>query len=317
MKENKIKKAYEELKFSEDLTERYAQAVISRESEGRNLKRRRLAPVMLALLLVGTTVYAAEKFDFLGWYYGAKAELLRDSADTGIYTAQNLHLKMSVEDAVFTEEYGIVFLHIQALDNIGKEFMERNKEVSMFELTAEGEEGIYGSSGESRFCERLSDEENWYYAVQATQFKTGEKSDFARVSFPAEDAKQYVAVSDCLSAMEITFPAEQIAGMTQIYTKCGEFEMVSVSPLAVTVSWNSREDALRRVKCLKITRKDGSVLELIHKQGQGYQPTSEWASIFSSDSGEEGRSVVTAIPKEVLDTEEIESVTLDGVLCQP
>ena len=62
VKEDEIKKSYEELKFSEDLPERYLQAADLQEGDKRR-KKIHLAPMLIGILMVGTTIYGAERFD--------------------------------------------------------------------------------------------------------------------------------------------------------------------------------------------------------------------------------------------------------------
>lgn len=321
MTEKEIKKTYDELKFTENLPDLYFRNITSKAENRHKPKNIRLAPVLLCILLAGTTIYGAEKLDLLGWNYGEKAKLIRDSADETVYTVQNDHLKISVEDAVFSEEYGVVFLHIQALDETGKEFMSRNMEGLNMQLLIEGDEvkNTGWATECRRICEEISAEDTWYYMVQTVNHTAGEawEYDTAKVSVSVSDFPEIRNTADDILPLEVEFPVSKtIRGIH--YTDCGEFEEVCVSPFAITVSWNSTEDEeyLRRVENLEIVKKDGSVLKLTHTFGMGYHVTSEWESVFTTVSDSEGRTVLSAIPKEILNPEEIESVTLNGVLCR-
>lgn len=322
MKGNEIKKAYDELKFTENLPDKYFRNITSGTETIHKRKKMRLAPVLLCVLLAGTTIYGAEKLDLLGRNYGEKAKIIRDSADETIYASQNDYLKLSVEDAVFSGEYGVVFLHIQALGEAGREFMSRNGESLSMELFMEedGAQNTGSSTWCRRICEDISDEDNWYYMVQTANHRSGGAGEYdtAKVSLSVSDSAENGNMADDVLPPEVEFPVSRtIRGIH--YTECGEFEEVSVSPFAITVSWNTTgagEEYLRRVENLEVVKKDGSTLKLTHTFGMGYHVTSKWESVFTTFDDNEGRKVLSAIPKEILDPEEIESVTLNGVLCR-
>lgn len=323
MKKEELKKAYDELEFTENLQDQYFYNITSRECELKKHKKIRLAPVLLCILLASTTIYAAEKLDLLKWYYGEEAKTLPNGTDEKTFTAQNEHLKMSVEDALFTEEYGIVFVHIQALDKEGNAFMSQNKNSLSVKLSIENDEvpHVGGSSVTSWFCEEISNEENWYYRVQTVNYKSGEgeSPDMARVSFPDSYPVEDENMEDSAQALTVEFPVSQTISAAKTYTKCGDFRKVSVSPLAITISWDAGEtqgEYLSRVKKLEIEKTDGTILKLEHIFGKGYDVTADWDFIFMTESDREGLAWLTAVPKEILVPEEIKSVTLNGILCE-
>lgn len=317
MKKDEIKKAYEELNFSEDLQNRYLQAAALRKDEKKRGKIR-LAPVLLCILLLGTTIYAAERFDWFNWYYKNNYPLIRDSTDINIYSTQNEHLKMSVENAVFTKEYGIVFLHIEALDEKGKAFMQQNKESLSIELTAENdaEANTGGSCSANRLCREVSDEENWYYTLQTINHKTSSSADYetARVIFPSPYPGGEGDVQGNFQAMELAFPVIKTIGDVRVYKECEGFEELSVSPLTVTIVWRDEESIFSRyVQRVDITMKDGSVIGYQNQSGEALSP--EWDScLYSND--DKDRNILTLIPKEILDVENIASVSVNGVVCK-
>lgn len=323
MKRDEIKRAYEELEFREDLQDRYFRNITSRGLERKKDKRFRLAPVLLCVLLAGTTIYAAEKLDLLGWYYGEGAKILRDATEDAVFTAQNGHLKMSVEDAVFTEGIGTVFVHVEALDEEGMQFMRQNGSSLSVELSMEkdGETAMDGSSVASQFCGEISDEENWYYRIQTVNHSAAEDGggyQTAEVSF--WDAKSEEAdVPDSLQNLAVEFPVSQALKEGRNYTECGEFRKVSLSPLSVTVSWDTMltaDGSMKRLEELEIKKSDGSVLRLEYVFGNGYEMNGEWESVFMTESGGDGLTTLTAVPKGILIPEEIETVKVNGTVCK-
>ena len=206
MKREELKKAYYELNFTADLQETYFRNITSSGGNLQRRKRIRPVPILLCVLLAGTTIYAADKFDLLKWYYGDDAKIIRNLTDGKPLTDQNEHLKMSVEDAVFTGEYGMAFVHIQALDAEGNTFMKQNQDSLSVNLSVENEElqNKVGTALTSRFCEEISDEGNWYYRVQTVNHKSVEKesSDMARVTFPGSDSLEDGNLADSTSESE-------------------------------------------------------------------------------------------------------------------
>lgn len=319
MKKDEIKSAYEELNFSENLQNEFFYSITSGESSGRKRKKFSPALALICILLAGTTIYAAERLDWFHWYYGEDYSLISDKTDSKIYSTENGRLKMSVENAVFTKESGVVFVHIQALDEKSREFMEQNAEFLSIEFAAETKEvQNEGGSGESSsFCKELSDEENWYYILRTVNHKTSEFPDYdtAKICFPASYQESYGKNVAVLSPMELEFPVTQTIGTAYVYKECGKFQEVSVSPLTVTVAWGEPEEAtetVQNVEKLEIVMKDGNVLTY---EKSNVPLLSEWESCQKT-TGSGGRTVLTLVPKKLLDVEKIETVAVNGVVCK-
>ncbi len=317
VKEDEIKKSYEELKFSEDLPERYLQAADLQEGDKRR-KKIHLAPMLIGILMVGTTIYGAERFDWFNWYFKENYPLIQESADRNRYSTQNEHLKMSVENTVFTKEYGMVFLHIQALDEEGKAFMEQNQESLQIELAAENDAqaDTGGLGSRTRLCQEISDEENWYYLLQTINHKTSDSPDYetARVTFRSTDSMGEGELSDVPQAMELTFPVTQTIGTSYVFKQCEGFLEVSVSPLTVTLVWETEKSQfMQYVQTVEIGMKDGE--RITYENQPETQLSPEWdAYLYSSD--EAGKNILTLISKEILDVENIADVRVNGTACK-
>ncbi len=327
MNKDEIRKAYEELNFSKNMQSRYFRNITSREEMTQKKRRFRLAPVLLCVFLLGTTVYAAERLDLLGWYYGKEAAAISQKADTNSYTAQNQHLKISVESAVFTEEYGNIFVHVQALDEEGKKFMQENcrwlsMEVEMYDRTEEA--AMRGGSSTRDFLDEISDEENWYYSLESTSHHEVSETvnyDTAIVRFPgsAQEADQWTPES--LRPIQIEFSIADIVDNRKVYTKCGSFDRIAVSPLTVTLEWKNvleeGKSCFERVETLEILMKDGSTVMFNNQIGTNpYEEGSAWKSCLITESAEDNSRVMTLISSSVLDVEQIDSVILNGAACE-
>lgn len=70
MKSGEIKKAYEELDFSEHLQETYYRKIVSGKKEPEKRWKAAVVPAMFCLLAAGTTIYAAEKLNWFQRNYG-------------------------------------------------------------------------------------------------------------------------------------------------------------------------------------------------------------------------------------------------------
>lgn len=316
MKKDELKKAYEELRFRKDLPEVYYQNIVSGKLQTRTYRGVRLASVMLVVCLLGTTVYAARRLDWFQWLYGEDYALIQEKTDSDIYHTQNEHLRMSVENAVFSEEYGKALVHIQALDEEGKQFMSVSGESCYPGMIRVGEEleEQAGSGCNAKPVLEFSDEENWYYQVDVVTAGNCsiDGTEVVQVSYPSEFMRTGETPED-MEPLVLEFPVKQVIGEADTYTKCGEFQEVSISAFAVVIKWNYAEGSAgeHRVAELKITMKDGS--ELFYEDSKGGVLGPGWESVGTWKRN--GQAYQIMRPEKLVDIRKIESVMLNGVIC--
>lgn len=317
MKGEEIKRAYDEIEFSKDLEERYFDSIMSVPyKKQRNLKYR-VIPVFVCLMLFGSTVFAAVKFNWFEWEFGKAAAVIQNKVDEEIYSVQNKELKMSVESSVFTKEGGKVFVHIEALNHDGKKFMQNHADrfAPMLNLDGSTEEDAYSSSANnSRYYEELSDEGNWYYWASIIYNKTDRSKEFvsAKVTFGGEEIEQ----------IELEFPIKQIVNSKRKYKTCGVFRDITISPLIVTFSWKA-EDLKNQEVDMIITYKDGKTLRYNRaEEGKNYKiwnpsyDRNAWEQKLISTDKTNEECIINLVPEEIIDVDKIESVQFNGILCE-
>lgn len=317
MKGEDIKKAYDEIKFSKNLEARYFDNIMFVQyKKQRNLKYRAI-PVLICIMLLGSTVFAAAKFNWFEWEYGKDASVIQSEVDEEIYSVQNKKLKMSVESSVFTKEGGRVFVHIEALNQDGKKFMQNHadKFAPMLNLNSSVENDSYSGSGNnSGYYKELSDEENWYYWASIIYNKTNLSKNFAsaKVTFGGEEVER----------MEVEFPIKQIVNSKLEYKECGVFRNITISPLVVTFSWNA-EDLKNQEVDMIITYKDGKTLKYNRaEEGKNYKiwcldyDRKVWEQKLMSYDEKNGECMMNLVPKEIINVGEIESVRVNGIVCE-
>lgn len=309
MKEKEIKKAFEEIKFSEDLEERFYRNITGTRTGKVRLRKRRLIPVLLCSLISGITICAAVRFDWFGWNYKEKAGLIKDWTDQPMSCVENRHLRMSVEDALFTEELGIVFLHIQAEDDQGKAFMKKYASGLTAGLMMEDGDKKSASACSTQYIEKFSDEENWYYKVMTTDHSAASDSLYtsAEILFPAFSQTES---EDNPGQLKLNVPVKETLKESYLFQTCGNFAELSVSNLAVMLSWDMKYEPEQKID-LEIQFKDGSRMTY-HR---GAKTDENWELNLLSSDTENRRMTLSLVPKEILDIQEIDTILLNGVRC--
>lgn len=323
MKKEEIKTAYENLEFSEDLENRYFGNIVSKTTKKQYSMKRRMVPVLLCILLFGSILYTSAKFDWFNWKFGKNTTLIHEKIDKEVYSTQNKYLKMSVESAVFTQETGRVFVHIQALNENGKQFMKKYAESIIIGLEMGEETSYSASSSGAKYYKELSDDENWYYYMNFLCDRTSLNQDTISAKILLEKSVNIHPDTEKFKRMELEFPVKQIIDATQHYAECGKFQNIYISPLAIAFEWEIAETSNEQID-LSIKWKDGNVLKLqwndiVSASASTVKTKSiseTWEIVMLTTDAVEKQACLTLIPEKVLNTEEIDTITINGIVCK-
>lgn len=337
MKREDIKKAYDDIPFSGNLEERYFDNIISNQYKKQWTIKRLVISVFFCVMLFGSTLFAATKFNWFEWEFGEGSTVIQNKIDKGTYTIQDQYLKMTVESAVFTGEMGRVFVHITPENRAGKELMQKYADrLSPILYMTDSDNHILcsGSGNNGKYYKELSDDENWYYQLSIIYDKTDDSPNFSmvKITFLEEEQLDYEWNEDIVKfmkksgknfkKMELEIPIKQVITPLLEYKECGVFQNITISPLVIHFAWDVEKLKSQEIDIV-ITYKNGKTLRYNRvEQGMYYQLSSSnydrdaWEQILMSDGGKNGQCRMNLVPKEIIDVDEIESVQFNGIVCE-
>lgn len=315
MKKKEIKEAYDRIPFSEDIEEKLYRDIMKQNTAAAPLWKKRWVPVLIGIALFGTTVYGAEKLDWFTWLYGKDAGIIETGIERQDFASANGHLQMSIESSVFTDEVGVVFVHLQALDQKGKEFMERHLQTvypALIRSTSEENGYKSGSGSGSVLLENMTDEENWYYRVTIAEsnISAAKENDNAMVVLHTIEQVSERTSEEKMLDLSVTFPIRRSIGKKVTYDQCPEIRDITVTPLSVTLTWDQEKFAEQKID-MEIVFQNGNVFR--YSRGSDDHPDIDSALITSDEKNH--LSKVVLIPAQILDVDQIEKITLNGLEC--